>query len=146
MDIHIGPATPNDFQDIISLLWANQLPTKDIRDPTVKLFKATVNGKLAGTIGIEEYGSLALLRSLAVDDLFKDQGVGRQLLHYHLEFCRDNGVLQLYLLTTTAENYFKKYGFVKMDRQLVPEAISGTKEFLEICPASATVMHLDMQS
>jgi amino-acid N-acetyltransferase len=46
----------------------------------------------------------------------------------------------LYLLTTTAENFFTRFGFAVTDRANVPKPIAATCEFREACPASAAVM------
>jgi amino-acid N-acetyltransferase len=50
----------------------------------------------------------------------------------------------LYLLTTTAERYFPSFGFVKTTRESVPDEIKTSVEFREACPASATVMALEL--
>jgi amino-acid N-acetyltransferase len=46
----------------------------------------------------------------------------------------------LYLLTTTAENYFPAFGFTAIPRDSVPDEIQTTSEFKDICPSSAIVM------
>jgi amino-acid N-acetyltransferase len=50
------------------------------------------------------------------------------------------GLRALYLLTTTAEHYFPRFGFTRVDRSAVPADIRATEEFRSACPASATVM------
>jgi len=46
----------------------------------------------------------------------------------------------LFLLTTTAADYFSARGFDPVDRSSAPEAIRRTREFAEICPGSAAFM------
>jgi amino-acid N-acetyltransferase len=53
-------------------------------------------------------------------------------------------VTDLYLLTTTASEYFKKLGFRVEDRQKVTGGIVGSVEFKSACPKTATLMHLDL--
>jgi amino-acid N-acetyltransferase len=46
----------------------------------------------------------------------------------------------LYLLTTTAEDFFNKEGYEVINRDDVPESIKNTSEFSSVCPSSAIVM------
>ena len=46
----------------------------------------------------------------------------------------------LYLLTTTAERYFPKFGFERIERAEVPLSVQTSIEFTSACPSSATVM------
>ena len=46
----------------------------------------------------------------------------------------------LYLLTTTAEGYFPKFGFERITRAEVPPSVQASVEFATACPASAIVM------
>jgi amino-acid N-acetyltransferase len=52
------------------------------------------------------------------------------------------GFRELYLLTTTAEEFFPRFGFERIGREEVPAAVRESVEFRESCPASATVMRL----
>jgi amino-acid N-acetyltransferase len=44
------------------------------------------------------------------------------------------------LLTTTAERYFPRFGFERVDRKDVPESVRASVEFTSACPSSAIVM------
>jgi amino-acid N-acetyltransferase len=46
----------------------------------------------------------------------------------------------LYLLTTTAEHYFPRFGFTEVGRDAVPQEIRDTLEFRSACPESAVAM------
>jgi amino-acid N-acetyltransferase len=139
-NINIQPASKNDLKGIVELLTSNQLPTIDISESSVQLFAATVNNQLIGSIGIEKYNQIGLLRSLAVESKYKNQKVGERLIQYLLDFCINEKITELYLLTTTAEKYFDKFGFHQIERNNVPEKIVQTREFNDICPLSAVVM------
>ena len=56
------------------------------------------------------------------------------------------GLDALYLLTTTAQDWFPRFGFERVDRSSTPPEIAGSDEFAELCPASAVVMRLDLRS
>lgn len=141
MNISIDPAKPESVDEIKSLLAANNLPTEDITDGTVRLFEVRQDNELVATIGVEKYNSTGLLRSLAVKDELKGQGIGEQLVNHLLDYCTSAQVTELYLLTTTAEKYFEKFGFQQISRDMVSEEIRQTREFQDICPCSAVVMH-----
>jgi amino-acid N-acetyltransferase len=140
MNLKIRPAINVDIREIEGLLSSYLLPTIDIYESTVKLFVATYNNQLIGSIGIEKYNEIGLLRSLAVNSKYKNQKVGEGLIQYLLDYCINEKITELYLLTTTAEKYFDKFGFHKIDRNKVPEEIMQTQEFKDICPISAVVM------
>jgi amino-acid N-acetyltransferase len=49
-------------------------------------------------------------------------------------------VRTLFLLTTTAEGFFARLGYLHATRDVAPPAIRSTKEFAGICPASSAFM------
>ncbi len=54
------------------------------------------------------------------------------------------GLREFYLLTTTAEEYFRKRGFKTIDRDEVHPQLLSSREFQGACPASAVCMRLVM--
>ena len=50
------------------------------------------------------------------------------------------GMPAVYLLTTSAESYFPKFGFVPVTREQVPASVKQSIEFGSACPESAIVM------
>ena len=56
----------------------------------------------------------------------------------------DLGAARLHLLTTTAERFFTGRGFVAADRESAPPAIRQTREFADLCPASAVYLTKDL--
>lgn len=137
-----SPAKPNELQTIRQLLTKNKLPTDDLSEPEVTMFCLHKGKQLIGTIGIEKYDSMGLLRSMAVIDEFKNQGFGGKILMHFLNWCQEEGIKELFLLTTTAERFFEKHGFYKIHRSSVPLEIQKTREFKDICPSSAIVMKM----
>lgn len=135
----ITPVNQNNFSAAIALLKKNNLPTEDLTD-TSKLFVLLKENELLGVIGIEIVENLGLLRSLCVTEESRKNGSGQELVSFIENFARQQGVRHLYLLTTTAENFFNKRQYKKIDRENTPEAIRQSKEFSSICPSSAVVM------
>lgn len=137
MTIH--PVTAEDFAALLSLLQQNNLPTEDITDNT-RLFTFYDDGKLAGVVGIELKGEDGLLRSLCVDATQRTAGIGKELVGFIENYAKEQGVKNLYLLTTTAAHFFTNRSYETIDRSVVPAAIRETSEFASVCPSSATVM------
>ena len=144
MEITIRKAAENEYRAIIHLLASNALPTGDIYEKNITLFVGLIDNEIVATIGIEQYDKVALLRSLCVKEGFKNQKLGTKMLSYLLSFCASENIETLYLLTTTAERYFVRYGFKKISRDETPKSIQNTREFQDICPASAIIMELKL--
>ena len=69
-----------------------------------------------------------------------DKGVGHRLTEAAIQLAQDLGMPAVYLLTTTAEQYFPKFGFVPIARDDVPVTVQASVEFTSACPSTAIVM------
>jgi amino-acid N-acetyltransferase len=127
--------------NIRKLLEENGLPSSDLTEGPVPLFLVIRNiDKLLACAGTEIYPPFALLRSLAVRPEFRKRGFGAELLTAIENLLISKGVQSVYLLTTTAEDYFAGKGYILSNRNIVPSTISATNEFRSLCPASAVCM------
>ncbi|HEY9479227.1 MAG TPA: arsenic resistance N-acetyltransferase ArsN2 [Gemmatimonadaceae bacterium] len=97
-------------------------------------------GMLVAAAGLEICGDNALLRSVAVRRDWQSRGLGHELVRRIVCVAEARDVGALYLLTTTAEHYFPRFGFTKIDRDAVPQEIRDTLEFRSACPESAVAM------
>lgn len=95
---------------------------------------------LVGVVGVEAYGGVGLLRSLAVKPTHRNIGLGVALVSSAEGWAAEQGVETLYLLTTTAEKFFARLGYMALPRSKAPAAIAATVQFLELCPASSAFM------
>ncbi len=139
--VQLRSATPNDLPLVLALLGEARLPTQGVEPQALGDFiVADREGELVGVVGLEIYRESALLRSATVDPRWRGTGVGRALIERALDLSRERGIQDVYLLTTTAEHYFPRFGFCCVNRESVPEAVRGSVEFREACPASAVVM------
>ena len=137
--MNIVPITQNNFSSALNLLKKNQLPTEDVSDRT-KLFVLEDDQKITGTIAIEYSGTEGLLRSLSVDESKRNNGYGKILVSFIEKFASEQGVKNLYLLTTTAVSFFAGKSYIKVERNSVPDFIQKSSEFSSVCPSSAVVM------
>ncbi len=127
--------------EIIPLLEAADLPTSDITQKLLTRFiGAHKNESLLGAIGFESYAPSGLLRSLVVAPEARGLGLGKTLVNAIEELAASDGIETLYLLTTDAENYFSRNGYIIVERDEVPAAIRETTQFSSLCPGTATVM------
>ena len=123
------------------LLSESSLPIEDITAQHLHHFFGCSSGlELEGLVGLELYGEVALLRSLAVAASRRNSGLGSRLVAHTERHAQDQGVKSLYLLTTTAEAFFQRRGYARIPRENAPAAIKDTKEFAGICPVSSAFM------
>ncbi len=139
-------AQPQDLAKICTLLQAQQLPVEDISDHISFLLIRNTANRIVGCCGLESYSSAGLLRSLVVDPAFQGKGLGKQLAQQTLEIAKKKELEAVYLLTTTAADFFRKIGFHPVSRTEVPMDIQQTQEYAQLCPDSAVVMRLDLSS
>lgn len=133
-------ATAGDLPAVHDLLRAAELPLDGVPADLVDFLVATQATAVVGAIGLERYGRVALLRSAVVHPTLRGTGVGEALVTALLEHARRTGVEDLTLLTTTAAEWFPRFGFTRTTRDEVPDALHASEEFRGACPASAVVM------
>jgi amino-acid N-acetyltransferase len=140
-DIVARQAQAGDVSAICALLVAASLPTADITAQTAPWFLLAVDGDVVvGTAAVEPCGSFGLVRSLAVRPDRRGQGIGRHLVT-ECEARADEARLRgLYLLTTTAEPFFRAVGYDELEHWELPESIRDTEEYRSLCPETATAM------
>lgn len=129
------------LQQVKSLLAETGLPASDLLPENLEhFFGCGAEQALKGVIGLEIFGRVALLRSLAVAPDCRGTGCGKALVAEAERYARSKGVTELYLLTTTAERFFERLGYRSAVREDAPEAIRQTKEFSGLCPSNSTFM------
>lgn len=133
-------ATRSDLPAIERMLVASGLPLDGVSAALPSFVVAESEGRLVGVAGLEVCCDDALLRSVAVDPEWRSRGLGRALVTRVISDAEARGIRAMYLLTTTAESYFPSFGFERITRDDVPDAVRATDEFRGACPASATVM------
>ena len=135
----IEPAQVAETAEVKALLIECGLPVTDITTMSGFLV-ARAGGEICGTVGLEQLGEAALLRSLAVRRQQRNQRLGQRLCDEALATARKEGVKTVYLLTTDATKFFRKLGFDEVARDAAPASVRATTQFASLCPASATLM------
>jgi amino-acid N-acetyltransferase len=125
----------------VTLLESAALPTADLTDAHMEHFFYCGPAETpSGLVGLEFCGEDALLRSLAVTPNHRASGLGSALVDHAEAHARARGARAIFLLTTTAEEFFKRRGYARAERASAPEAIQQAREFAEICPASSAFL------
>lgn len=136
----IRKATEAQRAAINALLKAEHLPADDLPAALDHFLVVEQEGEVIGAIGLEPYGTAGLLRSMVVDKASRGNGLATALVTELERYAAALGLDTMYLLTETADQYFEKKGYVRIDRTEVPEALKASSEFSHVCPASARVM------
>ena len=133
-------ARPEDAAGILSLLEDAHLPTDGLTDHLATALVARRHGRIVGSAALEVYADGALLRSVAVESSLRGTGLGQRLTDAAIARAVELAMPAVYLLTTTAERFFPKFGFTTITRDEVPASVRQSVEFTTACPASAIVM------
>jgi amino-acid N-acetyltransferase len=139
-NVTVVAAASADLETVESLLQRQRLPLEGLREPHQHMFVARAGNRLVGCASLELYEDAALLRSVAVDAAYRGSGVGAALTRAALRLAERAEVSSVYLLTTTADRYFSRFGFEAVDRADVPSTVLTSAEFTGACPSSAMVM------
>ena len=139
--ITLSGVRPGEDIDVKMLLAECDLHTADLTDEMMRDFLVARKGdQIVGVIGLEVVGTDALLRSLAVAEKFRRQGVAGMLMEAIQRYARSQRLTMLYLLTLTAEAFFTRQGFEHAARDAAPAGIRATREFESLCPDTAVCM------
>ena len=136
----IRPAQARDLPVILQMLRGANLPSQGVSEHLDTFLVAQSDTEIVGTIGLELYGDIGLLRSAAVRESHRSSGVGTLLYEHLRELATSQGVQSLVLLTTTAEKYFAKKGFATIDPKPLTGSILTSSEFTGACPSTAVCM------
>jgi amino-acid N-acetyltransferase len=137
----IVAARRSDLPRIRGLLDNASLPSVDITEESLEHFLVyREHLGVAGVVGIERYGQAALLRSLAVTGDRKGCGIGKNLVAAAEDLAARLQVRSIYLLTTTAADFFEYRGYRRIERDEAPPDIRSTQEFSSLCPSTAVLM------
>ena len=144
--IEVELVTEKDEEDIIELLTDANLPIEDLTTDKLKNFLVArgKDGSVMGTVGVESYQDVGLLRSLVVHPGYRGRGVGKELTKELESFARQMGIKVLFLLTMTAVDFFPKLGYRVTQRSDVPHQVTETFEFKSACPVSAVCLYKDL--
>jgi amino-acid N-acetyltransferase len=144
-EVVIELVSATDQLAVLDLLERSGLPQDGLSEHWPTTLVARADQTIVGSAALEMYGTAALLRSVAVDQTRRGQGLGQKLTQAALKLARQQGVIDIYLLTETAADFFPRFGFQPVSRSQVDPALLDSVEFTTpCCQASALVMRASL--
>ncbi len=141
MTLRAEAARPHDLPGALELLGRSGLSQHGVAERWGHYFVVREDdGRVIGVAGLEVHGEFGLLRSVAVDDDYRGQGLAAALVEATLERARRLGLRKAYLFTTNAQHYFGRHGFTPCAREDAPDPIRASWQSRDGCPAGAVVM------
>ncbi|WP_299427275.1 arsenic resistance N-acetyltransferase ArsN2 [uncultured Meiothermus sp.] len=137
-------ATSGDLPGVRALLDAAHLPVVGLEVHIQNFMLALDGEKVVGCAGLEVHQDRGLLRSVAVEQGYRNHGIGLRLTEGVIELAQNKNLTSLSLLTETAPDYFPRFGFVQVQRSELPAALNDSDEFKGACPDTATAMTLKL--
>jgi len=93
---------------------------------------------------IEGEGADRLLRSVVVPASRRGTGAGTRLVDLLVRQAAESGAEHMWLLTTTAADFFVRMGWTIVPRDAAPAVIRASDQFTSLCPSTATLMMRDL--
>lgn len=141
IDVRVSAFRAEDRGELEALLRAAELPTEDLTPAMLADFLVARHGAiLVGAAGLERHTKDGLLRSVVVQKDVRGTGLGRRLVTAMEDRARGRGLRQLFLLTTSADDFFRALGYLPLGRDAAPPGIRNSRQFSALCPASSTFM------
>src|SRR5262245_9097074 len=124
MALHAEPARAHDLRGALELLGRAELTAQAVSEGWGYYFVVREDdGRVVGVASLELHGEDGLLRSVAVDEDYRGQGLAAALVEAVLQRAQHVGLRSVYLLTTTGREYFAHRGFQDVARDRAPSAI-----------------------
>ncbi|UCD38203.1 MAG: GNAT family N-acetyltransferase [Fidelibacterota bacterium] len=143
-EVVIEPAREADLSVILKLLSTTGLKGTGLQGHLGTTLVARQRETIVGCAALERYGASAMLRSVAVRPGYQGQRLGRRLTEAALDLACANGITHVYLLTDTAERFFRRQGFRHIERSEIPEVVQESEEFNMACAVTAVAMKLTL--
>lgn len=140
MTYTLVPATDSYRRSALTILEESDLPVADLDEEKPLFVLVGDNSEVVGTGGLEIFGQDALIRSISIKKGMQGRGLGKKLVTELEKIAVSKGIRTLYLLTTTAKDFFQREGYHVIERSEAPKTLQESSEFSSVCPSTATVM------
>jgi len=144
--VSLGAPEKEELPEILALLEKCDLPREGLAGHLPTILVARNGKQIVGSSGLEVYHDCALLRSVAVDPLFRKRGIGHRLVKATFDLAKYHRVTNLYLLTETASAFFFTLGFEVISRSDIPQKVQQSIEFTTLCPDAALAMTISLRA
>ena len=83
---------------------------------------AKEDGKIVGYTALHVHSTrVAEIRSLIVDENYRSQSIGKRMVQFALNEAVELGIEEDVLVLTYLAEFFKKLGFIEIEKDLIPE-------------------------
>lgn len=141
-------ATAGDAGAVSSLLLEAGLRGDGVEErihDTIVSGEGTPGGEVTATACLQVEGRrFGILRSVAVRTSLRGKGFGMLAVAAAVREARGQGVRHVSLFTETAQAFFERLGFRKIDRSELPEPIRRSAHATEECAETGTAMVRDI--
>ncbi|MFN8631113.1 MAG: GNAT family N-acetyltransferase [Chloroflexota bacterium] len=129
----IARATPSDAEAVEALLRDAGLPLEGAREALGLGVVGRQDGRVVAAAAVERFGAAGLLRSVVVAEDGRGRGQGRAIVAAAEVAARHAGIVELYLLTETAIEWFPRLGYEVVPRQDAAAVVGESIEFTTVC-------------
>jgi amino-acid N-acetyltransferase len=133
--IRLGEAA--DFPEVLVILRELGLESEGLEPGMPNLLVAELDGYLVGCAALESDGSYGLMRAVGVTEQAHGRAIGAQLVHGIHEIAKELGLRAVFLLTTTAAEYFCRFGY-EIDHG--PPAVVTTSSEYAVCSTRQAIL------
>ena len=126
---------------VSKLLHQNNLSTEGITEKDVQFFAMYEEEIALGIGAFTVCGVFAMLRSVCIDHRYQKRGLGNVLCNQLFIKAKELGLENIYLLTDTAEGFFKKQNFNRIKREELPIVLENNILVQSACSMNSVVMY-----
>ncbi len=117
-----------DTARVAAMLESAGMMTHGTDWPPACYIGAFFGDELVGMVGIEPRLDAALIRSLYVAETMRKRGIGGQLMAAARKAAHTRGARHLYLFSTDAGGFFRRFGFEQVPVTAVVDALAGAPQ------------------
>lgn len=131
----------NNSSAVAELLEQNNLSRSGLTDNNVFLFALFKGDEILGAGALAVIDTFSMLRSVCINKKYQKNRLGSDLCGHLYEKAQALGLKDIYLLTDTAEGFFKKQKFETISRKELPIILEQNVLVQNACSTNSTVMH-----
>ena len=117
-----------DLDIVRAMLSGAGMITDGLEWPAACYLVAYLGIQLVGVVGVEPSLDAALIRSVYVLDAMRGRGIGAGLVAAARKAAHTRGARSLYLFSTAAGDFFKRFGFVEVPVAQLVTALRATPQ------------------
>ncbi|WER50286.1 GNAT family N-acetyltransferase [Cupriavidus sp. WKF15] len=143
-DVVVRSALRSDWHHIAALLEQCGLPTSDTYELIEDFQVAIYEDRIVGCAAAEYRGSHVLIRSVAVEPAYRENGIATRPVEILLMRARGTEAHDAYIFSTVAPAYFARWGFSLVATEEVPHEVKLLPAVQRAALTSALCMRCEL--